>query len=1551
MSKCINISHPEFKKLLSETNLDTVSLHGAVSRYQTLNNTDRFPTVNEISELSEANIKPGVESVFQNNPELSEIGTIEEYSQYLDTVFPGSVTPVLFKGMRNKSGTVHNTPDHRFYTSDRKIADKWYRGDIETKAFISDAQVRETYKAKSGLGTLTTRQNEQDFINNSKADIIELDTFDVGGKQVQYVLNNKVKTLELGSEQDIQGFKDYISPKENIQESELKRKTEISNKTANRVIKSLLERLQETTGIPYNIISSEEMSEMVGEGPVPVGFVYKGEVYLNEDKLSMESAFHEYAHPFIEYIDSVNPELIYKFYTELSQDPEGQKVIRTIKSDPRYKEKLVGNDLKREGVKEAVVTMLGRVAENNFAELLGKEKLDKGFLDKAKDFMESVWKEIIEFLGLSDVFEPTGLGVNTTLSDLAVMMYSTDMRHDLTHKDFFKDYRNREEYDFLTDQMLGDHSKMTDEIRLFLYNRLQAAEGLKDSPVKSKRISEIKRLIQNVELHSSGVKKFEAVADYAYNEVIGQNNDGYIYKLSGLLTKLNSKDPKEALDALNSYGEFAKSFYNLFSNLNAMFPSILTSDDIQKEKADPGSPLYKMQKVINATSDIIENYRTQVIPIAAKQLEQYHFADEKSMKEIQSRIDLKRARIAEITKQNIRKGISGTSPEMRRLQAMINGYEKLKEKYMPGQQGLINQMKEASEDIGFFDRFIRYATSQSDIVLSSFANLVKTEMEKVRIRLLDRQSEVAKAFDEFKKSTGKSPNTMFVDAYNEGLYEKVKIYYNGQMMETARFTDEFDANAYWADYEQMKNEQERLTNEGNSREAKQVYFDFMARTHKPLDGASVEQHLKEWEDMRDSGQISQEEYEDYIIKSMYNAGIKQKYNAGVEAGVYDINNRYRLEAEELLKLYRSNPNLVKLNAPFVQIDKSKYVNKNYANLSAVHKKYLKVLVDQQKRSLTLLPESQRRTMDNESYGLLVGGIRKKGWERLTTSGFKETIKESYTELTSEFMQNDEEVYGMQQNLASENNEAYVQKMVPIYYTSPVEFDQISLDLSKSVLMFARMAEKYSGLNDLHSLTRAMEEISETRKVTETKGFLNEIKDKFAAKKGIDRNKERKGLEVNVNQALRVFIDMQVYGEEKKVEKGEILGYEINYGKVADWLSSFGSFTTIGGDILKAVANLTQAKIMEFIEVAGGEVIDPKSYKTGEKKYLKRLPDEARDYGKQVPETKHGLLVQYFDPLQGEVMSRYGEMLSKSDTRKVISSDTWFKGIHVGEHFAQVSLMYGMMEKQQVKLPNGNMIPLEEAYILKDGKLVLREGIDPEWAIGGKKMLQFVAKLHGINNRLHGFYNDFDKVEAQRSALGRMMLVYRKFAPPGFTRRFKRLGLNNETGMMDEGFYRTFWNEMLRERFMFWKILSNPNLTDLQKANVRRAFAEHTIQMMTIAAVIFAGAMGDDDKNKLENFAEYQAIRLNSEMFFWINPKDFLRIMSSPSASTTKIEQFVRAIDQTIFTWDPDKLEYSRKQGIWDKGDNKSVAYWLKFLGISGNNLNPEEAVKVLQFTR
>jgi hypothetical protein len=41
-------------------------------------------------------IKPGVEELFESNPELASIGTQEQYSQYLDTIFPDSKVKILF---------------------------------------------------------------------------------------------------------------------------------------------------------------------------------------------------------------------------------------------------------------------------------------------------------------------------------------------------------------------------------------------------------------------------------------------------------------------------------------------------------------------------------------------------------------------------------------------------------------------------------------------------------------------------------------------------------------------------------------------------------------------------------------------------------------------------------------------------------------------------------------------------------------------------------------------------------------------------------------------------------------------------------------------------------------------------------------------------------------------------------------------------------------------------------------------------------------------------------------------------------------------------------------------------------------------------------------------------------------------------------------------------------------------------------------------------------------------------------------------------------------
>ncbi len=113
-------------------------------------------------------------------------------------------------------------------------------------------------------------------------------------------------------------------------------------------------------------------------------------------------------------------------------------------------------------------------------------------------------------------------------------------------------------------------------------------------------------------------------------------------------------------------------------------------------------------------------------------------------------------------------------------------------------------------------------------------------------------------------------------------------------------------------------------------------------------------------------------------------------------------------------------------------------------------------------------------------------------------------------------------------------------------------------------------------------------------------------------------------------------------------------------------------------------------------------------------------------------------------------------------------------------------------------------------------------------------------------------------------------------------------------------------------------------------------------------------LGDDDeklkKNYAYNFLLYEATRLRSETSSYISPLDAYRTIKSPSAMTGTLDRTIKFTDQLIFTWNPEKLQYKRKSGIWDKGDNKSFAYFLKLMGFSGYNLDPSAATEAFNST-
>ena len=219
---CVNINLPEVKELSNKLQAPIGVIGAAINLWQSQNNNyEDFPTYEQLKEFlyksdnifknNKGNIKEGVSELFESNPKLASIGTQEQYSQYLDTIFPDSKTPILYKGLRNKSGVVHTTPNNSFYTADKSIAKKWYKNEEGVKTYIVNGKTVETFKASTDTEVSLSRKQEEEFINNSNANVAIIDTIDIGGRQLQYAVNKSTESLELGSQEDIEGFKEFVN--------------------------------------------------------------------------------------------------------------------------------------------------------------------------------------------------------------------------------------------------------------------------------------------------------------------------------------------------------------------------------------------------------------------------------------------------------------------------------------------------------------------------------------------------------------------------------------------------------------------------------------------------------------------------------------------------------------------------------------------------------------------------------------------------------------------------------------------------------------------------------------------------------------------------------------------------------------------------------------------------------------------------------------------------------------------------------------------------------------------------------------------------------------------------------------------------------------------------------------------------------------------------------------------------------------------------------------------------------------------------------------------
>ena len=169
-------------------------------------------------------VKPGVQELFESNPELATIGTQQQYSQYLDTIFPDSkVKDILYHA--SPVAGIEEVIASRFgiylsYSPVRTGAFGYniYAVIINAKNLLSRPKREEASRKELEEYNNALNDFYSSYSDPQKPPVYQYDSAIESSTTTNEGIQIKVRTSEqariLGSKQDIEGFKEFVGKEE-----------------------------------------------------------------------------------------------------------------------------------------------------------------------------------------------------------------------------------------------------------------------------------------------------------------------------------------------------------------------------------------------------------------------------------------------------------------------------------------------------------------------------------------------------------------------------------------------------------------------------------------------------------------------------------------------------------------------------------------------------------------------------------------------------------------------------------------------------------------------------------------------------------------------------------------------------------------------------------------------------------------------------------------------------------------------------------------------------------------------------------------------------------------------------------------------------------------------------------------------------------------------------------------------------------------------------------------------------------------------------------------
>lgn len=213
----------------------------------------------------------------------------------------------------------------------------------------------------------------------------------------------------LGSKQDVEGFKEFVDNTANLENemSSFQQKSVsdllqdiISNRDISKA-EHILDKLSAKFNIPWQWSTD----------PNEKGSIKNGVVYINKNSFTEDTLFHEFAHPFVEYLALNNP-TVYKILVSNSSKVINAQTGKTVKEEVESKY----GDYSKEDLEKEIIT-----------EAIGLAAIDQ-LTEKNKSAFQSILDRFLNFISELFGFNVT---LNTTFKEIADTIFDDTYSQDL----------------------------------------------------------------------------------------------------------------------------------------------------------------------------------------------------------------------------------------------------------------------------------------------------------------------------------------------------------------------------------------------------------------------------------------------------------------------------------------------------------------------------------------------------------------------------------------------------------------------------------------------------------------------------------------------------------------------------------------------------------------------------------------------------------------------------------------------------------------------------------------------------------------------------------------------------------------------------------------------------------------------------------------------------------------------------------------------------------------------------------------------------------------